>query len=110
MTQLVESTCGARACGLDGSPPISTTNISTTGFNAIAQCLTKRQKPTACKKRVVKTDSKEISKAVPLGDKEALEAAWTASDEYTAHNKAGKEKHAKHTKAKGEKKKAALAP
>ena len=100
----------ARACGLDGPPPISTTNISTTGFSAIANCLIERSKPHACKKRVVKTDSKEISEAVPLGDTEALEAAWTASDEYTAHNKAGKEKQAKHTKAKGEKKKAALAP
>jgi len=76
----------------------------------IAQCLTQRSRPTACKKRVVKTDSKEISEAVPLGDTEALEAAWTASDEYTAHNKAGKERQAKHAKAKGEKKKAALAP
>jgi hypothetical protein len=43
---------------------------------------------------------------VPLGDTPALEAAWTASDEYTAHNKAGKERQAKHAKAK----KAALAP
>jgi hypothetical protein len=60
--------------------------------------------------RIVKSDSKEISEAVPLGDTEALEAAWTASDEYTAHNKAGKERQAKHAKAKGEKKKAALAP
>ena len=101
---------GARACGLDGSPPISTTNISTTGFSTIAQCLIDRSKPTACKKRVVKTDSKEISEAVPLGDTEALEAAWTASDEYTARNKAGKERQAKHTKAKGKKEKAALAP
>ena len=101
---------GARACGLDGSPPISTTNISTTGFKVIANCLTTRSKTNACEKRVVKLDSKETSKAVPLGDTQALEAAWTASDEYTAHNKAGKEKHAKHTKAKGEKKKAALAP
>ena len=66
--------------------------------------------PTACKKRVVKTDSKETSKAVPLGDTPALEAAWTASDEYTAHNKAGKERQAKSAKAKGEKKEAALAP
>jgi hypothetical protein len=101
---------GARACGLDGSPPISTTNISTTGFNAIANCLTIRSKPNACQKRVVKTDSKEISKAVSLGDTEALEAAWTASDEFTARNKAGKERQAKHTKAKGKKEKAALAP
>ena len=99
----------ARACGLDGPPPISTTNISTTGFNAIAQCLTKRQKPTACKKRVVKTDSKEISKAVPLGDTEALEAAWTASDEYAVRNKAGHARLSKHKNAKAENKKAALA-
>ena len=47
---------------------------------------------------------------MPLGDTEALEAAWTASDEYTAHNKAGKERQAKSAKAKAEKKKAALAP
>jgi hypothetical protein len=60
--------------------------------------------------RIVKSDSKETSKAVSLGDTRALEAAWTASDEYTAHNKAGKERQAKHAKAKGEKKKAALAP
>ena len=100
---------GARACGLDGSLPISTTNISTTGFSAIANCLIERSKPHACKKRVVKTDSKEISEAVPLGDTEALEAAWTASDEYTARNKAGKERQAK-AKAKREKEKAALAP
>ena len=45
-----------------------------------------------------------------LGDTEALEAAWTASDEFTARNKAGKERQAKHTKAKGKKEKAALAP
>jgi hypothetical protein len=32
---------------------------------------------------------------VPLGDTEALEAAWTASDEYTARNKAGKERLSK---------------
>ena len=101
---------GARACGLDGSPPISTTNISTTGFSGIAQCLTSKSKTHACEKRVVKSDSKETSKAVPLGDTPALEAAWTASDEYTAHNKAGKERQAKHTKAKGKKEKAALAP
>jgi len=100
----------ARACGLDGPPPISTTNISTTGFSAIANCLVNRRVPTACKKRVVKTDSKEISEAVPLGDTEALEAAWTASDEYTARNKAGKEKLSKHKNAKAENKKAALAP
>ena len=56
-----------------------------------------------------KTDSKEISKAVPLGDKEALEAAWTASDEYTARIKAGKERLSKHKNAKAENKKAALA-
>ncbi len=47
---------------------------------------------------------------MPLGDTQALEAAWKASDEYTARNKVGKEKQAKHTKAKAEKKKAALAP
>ena len=99
----------ARACGLDGPPPISTTNISTTGFSAIANCLIERSKPHACKKRVVKTDSKEISEAVPLGDTEALEAAWTASDEFTARNKAGKEKLSKHKNAKAENKKAALA-
>ena len=100
----------ARACGLDGPPPISTTNISTTGFSAIANCLIERSKRTACKKRVVKTDSKEISEAVPLGDTEALEAAWTASDEYTARNKAGKERLSKHKNAKAENKKAGLAP
>jgi hypothetical protein len=100
----------ARACGLDGPPPISTTNISTTGFSTIAQCLIDRSKPTACKKRVVKTDSKEISEAVPLGDTEALEAAWTASDEYTARNKAGKERRSKLKNTKAENKKAALAP
>ena len=100
----------ARACGLDGSPPISTTNISTTGFSGIAQCLTSKSKTHACEKRVVKSDSKETSKAVPLGDTPALEAAWTASDEYTARTKAGKERQAKSAKAKGEKKEAALAP
>ena len=47
---------------------------------------------------------------MPLGDTPALEAAWTASDEYTARNKAGKERQAKLGKAKAEKKKAALAP
>ena len=110
MTQLVESTCGARACGLDGSPPISTTNISTTGFKGIAHCLVNKRCTRTCKKRVVKSDSKETSNAAPLGDSQTLEAAWTASDEYTAHNKAGKERQAKSAKAKAEKKKAALAP
>ena len=76
----------------------------------IANCLLNRQKRHACKKRVVKSDSKETSKAVPLGDTQALEAAWTASDEYTARNKAGKERQAKHANAKAEKQKAALAP
>jgi len=76
----------------------------------IANCLTSGSKTNACEKRVVKLDSKETSKAVPLGDTQALEAAWTASDEFTAHNKAGKEKQAKHAKAKAEKKKVALAP
>jgi hypothetical protein len=108
VTQLVESTWGS--CLRPGwvPAPISTTNISTTGFNGIANCLVNRQRPTACKGRVVKSDGvgKETSKAVPLGDTPALEAAWTASDEYTAHNKAGKERQAKHAKAK----KAALAP
>ena len=99
----------ARACGLDGSPPISTTNISTTGFNAIANCLVNRQRPHACEKRVVKSNSKEIFKAGSLGDTQALENAWTASGEYTARNKAGKERQAK-AKAKREKEKAALAP
>ena len=47
---------------------------------------------------------------MPLGDTEALEAAWTASDEYTARNKAGKERLSKHKNAKAENKKAALAP
>ena len=76
----------------------------------IADSLANRRVRTACKKRVVKTDSKEISEAVPLGDTEALEAAWTASDEYTARNKAGKERLSKHKNAKAENKKAALAP
>ena len=44
-----------------------------------------------------------------LGDTQALEAAWTASDEYTARNKAGKEKLTKHKNTKADKK-AALAP
>ena len=100
----------ARACGLDASPPTSTTNISTTGFNGIASCLTDKRCTRACEKRVVKSESKETSKAAPLGDSQTLEASWKASDEYTARNKAGKEAQAKHTKAKGEKKKAALAP
>ena len=91
-------------------PRLSAPLISTTGFSAIASCLIDRSKPTACKKRVVKTDSKEISEAVPLGDTEALEAAWTASDEYTARNKAGKERLSKHKNKKAENKKAALAP
>ena len=76
----------------------------------IANGLVNKRVSTACKKRVVKTDSKEISKAVPLGDTEALEAAWTASDEYTARNKAGKERLSKHKNKKAENKKAALAP
>jgi hypothetical protein len=76
----------------------------------IANCLVNRRVPTACKKRVVKTDSKEISEAVPLGDTEALEAAWTASDEYTARNKAGKARLTKHKNTKAENKEAALAP
>ena len=88
---------------------ISTTNISTTGFNAIANCLVNRQRPHACEKRVVKSNSKEIFKAGSLGDTQALENAWTASGEYTARNKAGKERQAK-AKAKREKEKAALAP
>ncbi len=47
---------------------------------------------------------------MPLGDTQALEAAWKASDEYTARNKVGKERQAKSAKEKGEKKEAALAP
>ena len=100
----------ARACGLDGSPPISTTNISTTGFNAIANCLVNRQRPHACEKRVVKSNSKEIFKAGSLGDTQALENAWTASGEYTARNKAGKARLTKHKNTKAENKEAALAP
>ena len=76
----------------------------------IANGLVNKRVSTACKKRVVKTDSKEISKAVSLGDTEALEAAWTASEEYTARNKEGKEKQTKHANAKPRNKKAALAP
>ena len=47
---------------------------------------------------------------MPLGDTEALEAAWTASDEYTARNKAGKARLTKHKNTKAENKEAALAP
>ena len=71
-----------------------TTNILTTGFNAIAKFLLKKRTASSCKGRLVNSYSTEIleQEATSLGETQALENAWTATAEYTARAAAGRKK------------------
>ena len=61
-----------------------TTNILTTGFNAISKFLLLKHTASSCKGRLVNSYSTEILEATSLGETQALENAWTATAEYTA--------------------------